>query len=132
MSHSHVLSANYNYVCMLYYFYQSAGNAARIVEPPQNQTLPVNSVARFTCITIDIVVWEIKPVDSNITTRLSLEIAAVNLLQQGIIVDSGNKSVLLVNATLENNETNVRCLTGENLLNLRVMSNTSTLIVFGE
>ena len=125
MSHSHVLSASY-------IFYQSAGNAARIVEPPHNQTLPVNSVARFTCITIDIVVWEIKPVDSNISTRLSLEIAAVNLLQRGIIVDSGNKSVLLVNATLENNETNVRCLTGENVLNLRVMSDTATLIVFGE
>lgn len=102
------------------------------MEPPHNQTLPVNSVARFTCITIDIVVWEIKPVDSNISTRLSLEIAAVNLLQRGIIVDSGNKSVLLVNATLENNETNVRCLTGENVLNLRVMSDTATLIVFGE
>ena len=129
MSHSHVLSASY-------IFYQSAGNAARIVEPPHNQTLPVNSVARFTCITIDIdiVVWEIKPVDSNFSTMLSLEIPdeGVNLLQRGITIDSGNKSVLLVNATLENNKTNVRCLTGKNLLNLAVMSDTATLIVFGE
>ena len=78
--------------------------------------------------------WEIKPVDSNISTRLTLEISdeEVNLLHRGIIVDSGNKSVLLVNATLENNGTNVRCLTGKNLVNLRVMSNTATLIVFGE
>ena len=104
------------------------------MEPPHNQTLPVNSVARFTCITIDIVVWEIKTVDSHFSTRLLLEIpsAGVNLLQRGINVDSGNKSVLLVNATLENNETNVRCLTGKDLLNLRVMSDTATLIVFGE
>ena len=104
------------------------------MEPPHNQTLPVNSVARFTCITIDIVVWEIKTVDSNFSTRLSLEIpsAGVNLLQRGINVDSDNKSVLLVNATLENNETNVSCLTGKDLLNLRMMSDTATLIVFGE
>ena len=104
------------------------------MEPPHNQTLPVNSVARFTCITIDIVVWEIKPVDSNFSTMLSLEIPdeGVNLLQRGITIDSGNKSILLVNATLENNKTNVRCLTGKNLLNLAVMSDTATLIVFGE
>ena len=111
-----------------------AGNTPQIVEPPHNQTLPVNSVARFTCITIDVVVWEIKTVDSNFSTRLSLQVPdeGVNLLQRGITVDSGNKSVLLVNATLETNRTNVHCLTGKNLLNLRVMSNTATLIVFGE
>ena len=104
------------------------------MEPPHNQTLPVNSVARFTCITIDIVVWEIITVDSNFSTKLSLEIPdeGVNLLQQGITVYSGNKSVLLANATLENNGTNVRCLTGKNLLNLHVMSDIATLIVFGE
>ena len=104
------------------------------MEPPHNQTLPVNSVARFTCITIDIVVWEIITVDSNSSTRLSLEIpsAGVNLLQRGITVDSDNKSVLLVNATLENNGTDVRCLTGSDVLSVPVMSNTATLVVFGE
>ena len=103
------------------------------MEPPHNQTLPVNSVARFTCTTINLVVWEVIHVDSNVSIRLSLGIGRrEELLQRGITIDSGNKSVLLVNATLENNWTNVRCLTGRDVLDLPVMSNTATLIVFGK
>ena len=103
------------------------------MESPLNQTVPVNSVARFTCTTINLVVWEVT-VDSNVDIRLSLGIVGSreNLLQRGITIDSDNKSVLLVNATLENNGTNVRCLTGRDMLDLPVMSNTATLIVFSE
>ena len=51
---------------------------------------------------------------------------------QGIRVDSDNDSVLLVNATLENNGTDVTCLTGPDRTRLNVMSTTAILTVFGE
>ena len=47
-------------------------------------------------------------------------------------VDSDNDSVLLVNATLENNGTNITCLTGPDVSRPNVMSTTAILTVFGE
>ena len=48
------------------------GTAAQILEPPQNQTVPVNSVARYACRTTGVVVWEI-----NNTQLLSDEVIQV-------------------------------------------------------
>ena len=73
--------------------------------------------------------------DSVVNTRLSQGDTGADvylLQQQGIRVDSDNKSILLVNATLENNGTNIRCLTGLDAIRLTVISNTTMLMVFGE
>ena len=73
--------------------------------------------------------------DSVVNTRLSQGDTGADvyfLQQQGIRVDSDNKSILLVNATLENNGTNIRCLTGLDAIRLTVISNTAMLMVFGK
>ena len=87
------------------FFNESAGNAQQIVEHPQNQTVPVNSVVRFTCRTTSFIVWEING------NQLSSDNAEV-FKQRGITVENENESVLLVNATQENNGTRILCKTG--------------------
>ena len=105
------------------------------MEPPRNQTVPVNSVVSFTCTTLtDVLEWEVTVDNITIAFSLGYQSRQVTLLEQrGIRIESDNKSVLLVNATLKNNGMNIRCLTGQpNDLQLSVKSNTAILIVFGE
>ena len=109
--------------------YPSLATATQIVVPPQSQTVPVNSVARFTCRTTAFVVWQINKAQLMSDSPTSV----ANAFQlRGIRVDSDNDSVLLVNATLENNGTNVTCLTGPDRTRLNAMSTTAILTVFGE
>ena len=54
-----------------------------------------------------------------------------DLAMQGIRVESGNVSVLLVNASLSKNRTSILCRTGPNLGDL-IESRTAVLTVFGE
>ena len=112
---------------LITFFYESAGNAQQIVEHLQNQTVPVNSVARFTCRTTSFVVWEING------AQLSSDNAEV-FKQRGITVeyDQENESVLLVNATLRNNGTRILCRTGLDHTSLNVTSEMAVLTVFGE
>ena len=114
-----------NYVCICLYFYESAGNAQQIVEHPQNQTAPVNSVVRFTCRTTSFVLWEING------AQLSSD-NAEDFKQRGITVENENESVLLVNATLRNNGTKISCLTGLDRTSLNVTSEVAVLTMFGE
>ena len=107
------------------FFNESAGNAQQIVEHPQNQTVPVNSVVRFTCRTTSFVVWEING------TQLASD-NAEDIKQLGITVENENESVLLVNATLRNNRTRILCRTGSNPASLSVTSEVAVLTVFGE
>ena len=93
------------------------------MEHPQNQTVPVNSVVRFTCRTTSFVVWEING------TQLSSDNADV-FKQRGITIE--NESVLLVTATLENNGKTVLCRTGLDRASLNVTSEVAVLTVFGE
>ena len=109
---------------MYVYFCESAGNAQQIVEHPQNQTVPVNSVVRFTCRTTSFVVWEIDAIQF-----LS---AAEDFKQLGFTVDSENESVLLVNATRENNGTRIVCRTGSSRSRPNVTSKVAVLTVFSE
>ena len=105
------------------------------MEPPHNQTVPVNSVVSFTCTTLtDVLEWEVTVGNSTIKFSLGDQSRQVTLLEhRGIRIESDNKSVLLVNATLKNNGMNIRCLTGQaNDFQLSVKSNTAILIVFGE
>ena len=111
------------YICCM--FCQSTGAAAQIMEPPHNQTVPVNSVARFTCRNASFVVWQI-----NSTQLLSDEFVETFRVQ-GFRVDSQNDSVLLANATLENNKTSITCVAGPSPTAL-VPSGTAVLIVFGK
>ena len=113
-----------NYVHLPVYFYESAGNAQQIVEHPQNQTVPVNSVVRFTCRTTSFVVWEIDAIQF-----LS---AVEDFKQLGFTVDGENESVLLVNATRENNGTKILCRTGSSRARPNVTSEVAVLTVFGE
>lgn len=106
------------------YFNESAGAGVQIVESPKNQTVPVNSVVRFTCITTGFLVWQIDNVQ-----LFPNNPAAANIHSRGIRVDSENQSVLLANATWRNNETRVFCLTGPEL---NVTSEIALLIVFCE
>ena len=111
--------SGYN-ICM---YFIPAGIEPKIVEPPHNQTVPINSVARFTCKTTHFVVWEING------AQLSSDNKEV-FHRQGIRTE--NESVLLVNATLENNETKITCRTGMDRTGLNVTSTTALLAVFGE
>ena len=112
-------------------YYPSLATATQIVVPPQNQTVPVNSVARFTCRTTSFVVWQID--DGRLMSDSPTSVAtAFQLRGFRVTVDSNNDSVLLVNATLENNRTNVTCLTGPDVSRPNVMSTTAILTVFGE
>jgi len=90
------------------------------VESPTNQTVPINSVARFVCRTAGLVAWRIN--DTQITSD-----SAESFRMLGIQV---NGSVLLVNASIDYNGTIIHCLTGE-IIELRVIG-TAFLIVFGE
>ena len=114
-------------MCLIAFFYESAGNAQQIVEHPQNQTVPVNSVVRFTCRTTNYVVWQIGEI------QLSSDNAEV-IKQRGIRVeyDQENEPVLLVNATLRNNGTRILCRTGLDHTSLNVTSEMAVLTVFGE
>ena len=109
------------------YFRLSAGTASQNNEFPHDQTVPVNSVTRFTCRTAYSVVWQI---GNGYLFPDSL--SSVNdLAMQGIRVESGNVSVLLVNASLSNNRTSILCRAGPNPGNL-TESRTAVLTVFGE
>ena len=109
---------------MCLYFCESAGNAQQIVEYPQNQTVPVNSVVRFTCRTTSFVVWEIDAIQF---------LSAVEDFEKlGFTVDSENESVLLVNATQENNGSKIVCRTGSSRARPNVTSEMAILTVFGE
>ena len=101
------------------------GNTQQILEHPQNQTVPVNSVTRFTCRTTNFVVWEIDD------GRLSSD-TAKDFKQLGFTVDRENESVLLVNATHENNGTKIFCRTGSRRARPNVTSEVAVLTVFGE
>ena len=85
------------------------------MEHPQNQTVPVNSVARFTCRTTSFVVWQIDAI------QISSD-SAEDFKKVGITVENENQSVLLVNATLENNGKTILCRTGLNRASLNVTS----------
>jgi len=98
-------------------------SAAQVVESLRNQTVPVNSVARFICRTAGLVVWRIND------TQLSSDNAGRFRLR-GIQVDDENGSVLLVNSSIDDNGTIIHCLTGE-ITDLMVIG-TAFLIVFGE
>ena len=103
-----------------------AGTAAQILEPPQNQTVPVNSVAIYACRTTSVVVWQIN------NTQLLSDGLIQGFRNRNVIVDIENVSVLLVNATFRNNGTRISCLTGPNRFDLRSSNTTSVLTVFGE
>ena len=108
----------------------SAGTTAQILEPPLNRTVPVNSIVIYICKTIGLVGWNI----DGFTSVLSLEApATIDLFrEQGFTLDSNNKSVLLVNTTLRNRRTIIRCQTGQNLIALNETSEVAVFTVFGE
>ena len=107
--------------------YQSAGTASQDVEFPRDQTVPLNSVARFTCRTAHSVTWQI----GNGYLFLDSPSSVNAFAMQGIRVESGNVSVLLVNASLSKNRTSILCRAGPNPGNL-TESRTAVLTVFGE
>ena len=89
-----------------------------------NQTAPLNSVAKFTCRTASLVVWQIDNLQLSSDSKEYYHM-------RGIRVDSANQSVLLVDATLENNEARIFCVAGPNRSSA-TPSRTAVLIVFGE
>lgn len=115
---------NYVYTYLYTLIMEYTGAAVQIVESPQNQTVPLDSVTRFTCRTTGFLVWQV----DNVQLFPNSPVAA-NIHSRGIRVDSANQSVLLANATLRNNETRILCLTGPEL---NVTSKIALLIVFGE
>ena len=95
----------------------------KIVEPPDNQTLPVNSVARFICKTTSFVVWQIDGVQLSSDNKEAFH-------KRGIRTE--NESVLLVNASLDKDGVIIICLTGLDRTMLDVKSTMAILAVFGE
>lgn len=100
----------------------------KIVEPPDNQTLPVNSVARFICKTTSFVVWQIDGVQLSSDNKEAFHKRGIS--KRGIRTE--NESVLLVNASLDNDGVNIICLTGLDRTMLDVKSTIAILAVFGE
>ena len=70
-------------------------------------------------------VWQIN------STQLLSDVFVETFRVQGFRVDSQNDSVLLANATLENNKTSITCVAGPSPTAL-VPSGTAVLIVFGK
>ena len=105
----------------------SAGTTSQVVEFPHDQTVPLNSVARFTCRTARSVVWQI----GNGQLFPDSPSAVDAFAMQGIRVDNENVSVLLVNASLSNNRTSILCRAGPDPRHLNE-SRTAVLTVFGE
>ena len=96
------------------------------MEHPQNRTVPVNSVVRFICRTTNqLVVWEIDAIQFSSDTDEVFK-------QLGFTVDSENESVLLVNATRENNRTKILCRTGSSRARANVTSDVAVLTVYGK
>ena len=95
-------------------------SAAQVVESPRDQTVP-----RFICRTEGLVAWRIND------TQISSD-NAESFRMRGIQADGDGTggSVLLVNATTDDNGTLIHCLTGE-ITALRVVA-TALLLVFGE
>ena len=104
-------------------FYQPADMEPKIVEPPDNQTVAVNSVAKFICRTTSFVVWQINSVQLSSDSREAFH-------KRGIRTE--NESVLLVNASLDNEGVNIACLTGPDRTRLDVKSTIAVLAVFGK
>ena len=104
----------------------STGTASQ-VEFPCDQTVPLNSVARFTCRTAHSVVWQIDNGHLFPDSPSAVDAFAM----QGIRVDIENVSVLLVNASLSKNRTSILCRAGPNPSDLNE-SRTAVLTVFGE
>ena len=101
------------------------------MEPPHNQTVPVNSVARFTCITTGLVAWKIDGISSELSVQDAAE--TINLFHtKGFTVINNNKSVLLVNTTIRNYTASIHCHTGPNRIELDETSEVAVLTVFGE
>ena len=104
-------------------YFIPAGIEPKIVEPPHNQTVPINSVARFICNTTSFVVWEINGVQLSSDNE-------EDLLTRGIRIEE--ESVLLVNATIDNNGVKITCRTGIDRTRLSMPSTVALLEVFGE
>ena len=113
-------------IILCFCIHPSAGTASQ-VEFPRDQTVPLNSVARFTCRTAHSVVWQIDNGQLFPDSPSTVDAFAM----QGIRVDIENVSVLLVNASLSKNRTSILCQAGPNLSDL-TDSRTAVLTVFGE
>lgn len=107
----------------MYIFYQPADMEPKIVEPPDNQTVPVNSVAKFICKTTSFVVWQINSGQLSSDNKEDFHMRGIR---------TENESVLLVNASLDNDGVNITCLTGPDRTRLDLKSTTAVLAVFGE
>ena len=95
----------------------------KIVEPPDNQTVSVNSVAKFICKTTSFVVWQINSGQLSSDNKEDFHMRGIR---------TENESVLLVNASLDNDGVSITCLTGPDRTRLDVKSTTAVLAVFGE
>lgn len=104
-------------------YFIPAGIEPKIVEPPHNQTVPINSVARFICNATNFVVWEINGVQLSSDNK-------EDFLTRGIRIKE--ESVLLVNATSDNNGVKITCRTGIDRTRLSMPSTAALLEVFGE
>ena len=110
----------------------SISAASLILNPPVDQTVPVNSTAVFSCRVNGFLVWEIDKRDigsDNAPNLCSIRGVCVN----GTLDDSPDEteSVLLVAAN-ENNGSRIRCLAFETIISLVEASKVAALITFGK
>ena len=112
--------------CLYALLYAEATTDPEILESPQSQTLPIGSVARFTCRASHPLKWMIEVDGVFETYEEAFE-------QVGIRLGS-NDSILLMDATEANNGTMVKCSVLVISENGRASdeSEVATLLVFGE
>ena len=118
---------------LLIFLVSIAATGNLILQPPISQTAPVNSVAVFTCRVIGMLVWEVNG------GQIQNEVAKESLCNMhGVCIngtldtsDEESESVLLVNATEQNNNTTVKCLAFEDFV-LIEESEVAVLKVFGK
>ena len=107
--------------------------ASLILDPPVDQTVPVNSTAVFSCRVKGFLVWEIDTLEISDSRRDAF------CIDRGVCVngtlDSSpdeTESVLLVAANELNNGSTIRCLASETIVSPSEASEAAVLTTFGK
>ena len=78
-----------------------------IISPPEPAVVPLGSIATFTCVATGNIVWSI---NSRLVVNQVIVDAFAKLSGVFVPLPTLNHSVVTINATLQNNGTNVQCL----------------------
>ena len=107
--------------------------ASLILDPPVDQTVPVNSTAVFSCRVTGFLVWEIDTLEIS-DSRRNAFCSDRGVCVNGTLDNSPDEteSVLLVAANELNNNSTIRCLASETIVSPAEASEAAVLTTFGK